>query len=110
MRFVAVKTVEQQDIQAMHRVREGLMIYRNAKANQIRGLVAEYGLVAPKTNGAVTKSNPVLARGCRERSAIGLSHRYCTVFGKICRRVELGSKSSTKRSVRSPRPMPMPSA
>ncbi|MGJ9420850.1 IS110 family transposase [Massilia sp. CMS3.1] len=48
MRFVAVKTVEQQDIQAVHRVRSGLMDQRKAKANQLRGLAAEYGLVAPK--------------------------------------------------------------
>ncbi|MFC0252963.1 IS110 family transposase [Massilia consociata] len=48
MRFVAVKTVEQQDIQAVHRVRSGLMGQRKAKANQLRGLASEYGLVAPK--------------------------------------------------------------
>ena len=48
MRFVAVKTVEQQDIQAVHRVRSGLMDQRKAKANQLRGLVSEYGLVAPE--------------------------------------------------------------
>ncbi len=48
MRFVTVKTVEQQDIQATHRIREELKVRRTAKANQIRGLVAEYGLVAPK--------------------------------------------------------------
>jgi len=48
MRFVSVKTVEQQDIQAMHRIRAELTKQRTAKANQIRGLVAEYGLVAPK--------------------------------------------------------------
>jgi transposase len=48
MRFVTVKSVEQQDIQATHRVREGLKAHRKAKANQIRGLVAEYGLVAPQ--------------------------------------------------------------
>jgi transposase len=48
MRFVMVKTVEQQDMQAAHRVRAGLIEQRTAKANQIRGLVAEYGLVAPK--------------------------------------------------------------
>jgi transposase len=48
MRFVSVKTVEQQDIQAIHRVRSGLIEQRTAKANQIRGLVAEYGLTAPK--------------------------------------------------------------
>ena len=53
MRYVAVKTVEQQDIQAMHRVRSTIMVQRNAKANQIRGLVAEYGLVAPQQLGGV---------------------------------------------------------
>ena len=48
MRFVPVKTVEQQDTQAMHRVRSELLEQRTAKANQIRGLMTEYGLVAPK--------------------------------------------------------------
>ncbi|MEO8166091.1 MAG: IS110 family transposase, partial [Betaproteobacteria bacterium] len=46
MRFVAVKTVEQQDVQAVHRIRGGLIEQRTAKGNQIRGLVCEYGLVA----------------------------------------------------------------
>jgi len=49
MRFVSVKSVEQQDIQAIHRVREELVSQRTAKSNQIRGLVMEYGLVAPKS-------------------------------------------------------------
>ena len=48
MRFVPVKTVAQQDLQALHRVRASLVEQRGAKANQIRGLVAEYGLVAPR--------------------------------------------------------------
>lgn len=47
MRFVGVKTVKQQDIQAVHRVREELVGQRTAKANQIRGLVGEYGVIAP---------------------------------------------------------------
>ncbi|KGK42075.1 transposase [Nitrincola sp. A-D6] len=47
MRFVTPKSVEQQDIQAMHRVREELIAQRTAKANQIRGLVGEYGIIAP---------------------------------------------------------------
>ena len=46
MRFVPVKSVTQQDIQVVHRVRSGLVSQRTAKANQIRELVAEYGLVA----------------------------------------------------------------
>jgi transposase len=47
MRFVATKSVAQQDIQAVHRVRSELVSQRTSKANQIRGLVGEYGLVAP---------------------------------------------------------------
>ena len=48
MRFVAVKSVEQQDVQAIHRIRAEFMTHRTAKANQIRGLVTEYGIVAPQ--------------------------------------------------------------
>ena len=47
MRFVAVKSVAQQDAQAAHRIREELVGQRTAKANQICGLVGEYGFVAP---------------------------------------------------------------
>jgi len=47
MRFVALKSVAQQDIQAVHRVRSELVRQRTSKTNQIRGLVGEYGLVAP---------------------------------------------------------------
>jgi transposase len=42
---VKVKTVEQQDLQAMHRIRDEIKSHRIAKANHIRGLVTEYGLV-----------------------------------------------------------------
>jgi transposase len=48
MRFVPIKNSEQQDLQALHRVRASLIAQRTGKANQIRGLVAEYGLVAPR--------------------------------------------------------------
>ena len=48
MRYVNIKNVEQQDIQATHRIRAELMDQRKAKSNQIRGLVSEYGLVAPR--------------------------------------------------------------
>jgi len=59
MHFVAVKTIEQQDIQAMHRVRTQLVEARTAKANQIRGLVAEYGLIAPKSLAQLRTALPV---------------------------------------------------
>lgn len=65
MRYVAIKTIEQQDIQAVHRVRSGLMNHRNAKANQIRGLVAEYGLIAPKQLGPLRRLSLVGLRTLR---------------------------------------------
>ncbi len=58
MRFVTVKNVEQQDIQATHRIRAELITQRTAKANQIRGLVAEYGLVAPKHMSSLRAAIP----------------------------------------------------
>jgi transposase len=58
MRFVQVKSVEQQDIQATHRIRSELIGQRTAKANQIRGLVSEYGLVAPQQIQSLRKAIP----------------------------------------------------
>jgi transposase len=45
MRFVPIKSIEQQDIQMLHRVRSGLVKERTALANRIRGLLAEYGII-----------------------------------------------------------------
>ena len=47
MRFVPAKSVEQQDIQSLHRVRSRLVSSRTQLANQIRGLLMEYGMVLP---------------------------------------------------------------
>jgi len=72
MRFVAVKTVEQQDIQAAHRIRSELISQRTAKANQIRGLVAEYGLVAPQQLARLRAAAPVWL----EDAENGLTSRF----------------------------------
>ena len=45
MRFVPIKSQEQQDIQALHRLRERTVKERTALANQLRGLLAEYGIL-----------------------------------------------------------------
>jgi transposase len=47
MRFVAVKTVEQQDVQALHRMRSLVVERRTAQVNQVRGLLLEYGIEVP---------------------------------------------------------------
>jgi transposase len=45
MRFVPIKQLEQQDLQALHRVREWLVKARTALVNEMRGLLSEYGIV-----------------------------------------------------------------
>ncbi len=48
MRFVPIRSIEQQDIQSLHRAREQAIRNRTALSNQIRGLLMEYGLVIPR--------------------------------------------------------------
>ena len=48
MRFVPIKHVEQQAVLALHRARQGMVRARTAQANQIRGLLAEFGLIIPQ--------------------------------------------------------------
>ena len=48
MRFVPVKSIEQQDIQSVHRMRQRLVRARVALTNEIRGLLAEYGIIMPQ--------------------------------------------------------------
>ena len=48
MRFVPTKEVDQQDLQALHRVRERLIGARTALVNEVHGLLHEYGIVIPK--------------------------------------------------------------
>ncbi|NIQ09807.1 MAG: IS110 family transposase [Gammaproteobacteria bacterium] len=58
MRFVAVKTIDQQDMQALHRVRASAIQQRTALTNRLRGLVSEYGLVAPQSLIALKRAIP----------------------------------------------------
>lgn len=47
MRFVPVKTEEQQSILSVHRAREGVVKARTAQENTLRGLLSEFGIVIP---------------------------------------------------------------
>ena len=76
MHFVKAKTVHQQDIQATHRIRRELMCHRTAKANQIRGLVAEYGLVAPLQMASLRAAIPRWL----EDAENGLTDRFRTLL------------------------------
>ena len=58
MRFVSPKNIEQQGIQSIHRVRERLIGNRTALVNQVRGLLAEHGIIAAKGIGHIRKQLP----------------------------------------------------
>jgi len=58
MRFVPVKMPEQQAVLALHRARQGFVKSRTAQANQIRGLLGEFGIVIPKGIGHIARRLP----------------------------------------------------
>jgi len=58
MRFVAIKTVEQQAILSVHRARQGFVKARTAQGNQIRGLLSEFGIIIPQGIRSITKQIP----------------------------------------------------
>nr|VFK06075.1 MAG: Transposase [Candidatus Kentron sp. H]VFK09440.1 MAG: Transposase [Candidatus Kentron sp. H] len=58
MRFVPPKSVEQQDVQSLHRIRGRQVANRTRQSNQIRGLLLEYGIIIPKGIGKLRKRIP----------------------------------------------------
>lgn len=72
MPSVAVKTTEQQDIQATHRMRSQCVRDRTALCNSIRGLLGEYGIVLPKGVAVLRKS----IHGLLEDAENGLSLNF----------------------------------
>jgi transposase len=69
MRFVPVKNIEQQSMLSLHRVQQAFVKAHIAQANQIRGLLAEYGLIVPKGIGFIAARLTDLIEGCDQRAA-----------------------------------------
>ena len=62
MRFVPVKSLQQQSQLSVHRVRQGFIQERTATINRIRGLLSEFGIVLPLRASTVRRQ----ARACLE--------------------------------------------
>ena len=60
MRFVPVKSVEQQAVLCLHRIRSAVVAERTAQINQIRGLLSEFGLIMPKGRYPAQHNIPAL--------------------------------------------------
>jgi transposase len=78
MRFVGIQTVEQQDIQALHRLRAQQVKQRTALCNQLRALVAEYGIVMNKGVAALRRGIPRLL----EDAENGLSEAFRALLSR----------------------------
>ena len=55
MRFVPIKTVDQQGTLCVHRVRQGFIEERTATINRVRGLLSEFGIVLPQNANTVRR-------------------------------------------------------
>lgn len=91
MRFVPIKTGEQQAVLALHRARQGFVKARTAQANQIRGLLAEYGIVIPQGIDHIAKRLPeILEDGENELPGVfrALLHRLGAHLKTLDRQVD----------------------
>ena len=62
MRFVAVKSEEQQAVLSLHRIRQQCVKVRTMQAHQVRGLLYEFGVVVPKGwRALLAQAGPLLA-------------------------------------------------
>ncbi len=83
MRFVPIKTEEQLDLQALHRVRERWVMRRTAVVNQIRSLLLERGLTLPKGRRYVDQMLPRIL----EDATLRLSDSFRVLLAQL--KVEL---------------------
>jgi transposase len=84
MRFVPIKTPEQQDMQAEHRVRQLLVKQRTALVNQIRGLLGEYGITIAQGITAARKRLPEIL----EDADNGLNPSVRVLFARLYEQVQ----------------------
>jgi transposase len=78
MPFVAIKTVEEQDMQALHRMRAQCVKERTALSNSTRGLLGEYGIVLSKGPAALRRAIPAIL----EDAENGLSDRFRNLLAR----------------------------
>lgn len=70
-RFVPVKSIEQQDLQSLHRIRERLIVQQTSLINHARGLLAvPQGPCGPSTAPSATEQ-PIVERIVALRRAVG---------------------------------------
>ncbi len=84
MRFVAVKTVAQQDALCIHRVRERLVRGRTALINEIRGLLHEYGVVIPKGAYNMRTHLPAIIENAENHLSVQTRRLFQSLYEELC--------------------------
>jgi len=84
MHYVAPKSIEQQDIQSIHRIRERFIANRTAVANQIRGLLAEYGIVVAKGLGYLRKQLPLMLEDAENELTVSGRELFADLYQELC--------------------------
>ena len=84
MRFVPIKNIEQQDIQNIHRQRERLKKERTALVNQMRGLLAEYGIVINQGVASVLRELPLIAEDAGNGLTVLAREFFAELFEELC--------------------------
>ncbi len=90
MRFVPVKTAEQQAALMLTGIRDGLIARRTQLSNAIRGYAAEFGLITPK---GLDKIEPLLARMAQDESLPKLARELFAVQGREYARLQAELKA-----------------
>lgn len=84
MRFVPIKSVGQQDIQMLHRQRERLVKERTALVNQVRGLLAEYGIVIKRGVAAVRREMPWILEDAENEISALARESFAELYDELC--------------------------
>ena len=83
MRFVPIKSIAQQETQALHRIRERQIKARTALVNQIRGLLAEYGIVLSKGIHHVRNKVPRMLEDADNGLSAPSREFFHTLYGQL---------------------------
>ena len=103
MREVRTKTVEEQSIQAMHRFRRGAVAERTKLCNQVRGLLAEFGIVINQGISSLRKKLPeILEDGENQlhwmfRDALALKYRQLCELDELVKELTIMIEREAKQ-------------
>src|SRR3569833_1837225 len=98
MRFVPVKSVEQQAILGLHRARQAFVYARTAQSNQIRGLLAEFGFAIPKGMRSLQQKIPEILADA-DNSLVGVSRELINRLLNHLRELEQHIREHERRIV-----------